>query len=106
MSGLQPFPFTLTKQERQTLRDCIKVVLSGGNPAADDELKEDWLKWSFFSEIAFFSLDARYGNWLFCPIGESPADLGIKTYEALETIRGLYREKINAEQKEALSRIH
>ncbi len=79
--------------------------MSGGNPSNDDELKDDWKKWEFFTQIAFFALDSRYGNWQFCPLGESVADLGIKTYEVLETIRGLYREKLNQEMQNSFNKI-
>ncbi len=78
--------------------------MAGGNPNNDDELKNEWKKWEFFTQIAFFSLDSRYGNYLMCPLGDSPAELGCKTYEVLETIRGLYREKLNAEMNSALSK--
>lgn len=102
MNGYQASPFALTKTERQTLRDCVKVLMAGGNPANDEELKQDWKKWEFFAEVAFFALDSRYGNWLMCPIGTTPAELGVKTYETLEIIRGLYREKLNVEMNSAL----
>lgn len=78
--------------------------MAGGNPASDEELSGCWRKWEFFTQVAFFSLDSRYGNWLMCPIGGSPADLGVKTYEALELIRSLYREKLSAEMNSALAK--
>lgn len=82
----------------------MKVLLSGGNPADDDELKEDWRKWEFFADCAFFALDARYGNWNFSPMGCAPAEMGVKSFEAFETIRGLFREKIDAEMNNAMSK--
>lgn len=79
--------------------------MSGGNPNNDDELKDEWKKWEFFTQLAFFALDSRYGNWQFCPIAQNPSEIGIKTYEVLETIRGLYREKLNQEMQSSLSKL-
>ena len=105
MTGLHQFPFALTKTQRQALRDCAKLLFSGGNPASDDELKAEWQTWRFFFDTALFCLDARYGNWLFCPLGETPALMGAKSFEAYELIRALFREKIDREMNNAFSRI-
>lgn len=104
MSGLNPFPFELGKRERQAIRDIAKVLFSGGNLELDEELKEDWHKFSFFFDTAFFCLDARYGNWLFSPMDCAPSEIGTKTFEVYETIRGLFREKIDREMNSALSK--
>ena len=104
MNGLNRFPFELAKQERQAIRDIAKVLFSGGNPELDEELKEDWHKFSFFFDTAFFCLDARYGNWNFSPMGCSPSEMGMKSFEVYETIRGLFRDKIDKEMSAALNK--
>lgn len=94
----------MAKQERQSIRDIAKVLFSGGNPELDEELKEDWHKFSFFFDTAFFCLDARYGNWNFSPMGCSPSEMGMKSFEVYETIRGLFRDKIDKEMSAALNK--
>jgi hypothetical protein len=81
-------------------------LFSGGNPANDDELRAAWNEWRFFFETALFCLDARFGNWLFCPLGQNPAEMGAKSFEAFELIRALYREKIDREMNNAFSRMN
>lgn len=104
MNGLNQFPFELSKQERQAIRDIAKVLFSGGNPELDEELKEDWHKFSFFFDTAFFCLDARYGNWNFSPIDCAPSEMGMKSFEVYETIRGLFRDKIDKEMTAAINK--
>jgi hypothetical protein len=104
MNGLSLSPFALRKTERQAIRDLAKVLFSGGNPGNDDELKEEWKKYSFFFDTALFCLDARYGNWLSSPMGVSPADMGIKSFEAYALIRDLFRDKLDKEMTSALNK--
>lgn len=91
------FPFALTKKQRQAIRDIAHTLFDGGNPATDEEIKDDWKEYRFFFDTALFALDARYGNWLFSPMGNDIAQMGVKSFEAYELIRSLFREKIDRE---------
>ena len=104
MNGLNLSPFALKRKERQAIRDIAKTLFAGGNPEEDEELKEEWYKYSFFFDTALFCLDARFGNWQFCPLDCAPSEMGMKTFDVYETIRGLYREKIDNEMNAALSK--
>lgn len=99
---MEKFPFSLSNQEVQEIRDCGQIYFSGGNPAADKELKQIWTKWREFFFSCFNCLDARYGNFLALPFSGGAMEQPMKTMQVYSLIRDLYREKIKRDTDKAI----
>lgn len=95
-------PFSITRQEEQELRDIAQIFFYGGNPESDSEIKGFWSKWKIFFECFFLCVDARYGNFLRLPFEVSAFEQPKKTIQVFFLLQGLYREKLDKEQKQAL----
>jgi hypothetical protein len=100
------YPFRITSQERKEIRDCARIYFYGGNPAAQEETEEAWLKWKKVFEVFLICRDARYGNLLHLPFSGGVYEQPAKTMDAIEQIQACYYEKLKDDMDSAMSSLH
>lgn len=98
-------PFSISQEDCTEIRQIARQVFAGVDPLRQEETGGLYRKWKCFFDLFNTMIDVRYGNFLHLPFSGGAAEQPCKTMETLFYLQGLFRKKIDDDQKRAMARI-